>query len=217
MSWSLFCSPPWNCLVSPLSTSMRAFHELPEHVLHDIISMAIDATRSKGWQLSLRQVNRTCSRHPCRTPTKTTFPGIDEFNEAVFYVFYLQKRLVAATVGHSLDCITPCHRQFCTSHISFRMKHMYVARFAFTSFLASRDVPGETYHFDQLREQWKAAQRLRFFEESRASSNSIMTSYSSTRPAATIRHLMMLLARFCPRQSALSWGPHISKSRYERG
>lgn len=37
---------------------MRTFHELPEHVLYDTISLVVDFTQSKGWQLSLRLVNR---------------------------------------------------------------------------------------------------------------------------------------------------------------
>lgn len=37
---------------------MRTFGDLPEHVLHDVVSATIDSTRFKGWQLSLRLVNR---------------------------------------------------------------------------------------------------------------------------------------------------------------
>lgn len=37
---------------------MLQLQDLPDHVLLNIISFAIDATQFKGWQLSLRLVNR---------------------------------------------------------------------------------------------------------------------------------------------------------------
>ncbi|EXJ66861.1 uncharacterized protein A1O5_10056 [Cladophialophora psammophila CBS 110553] len=117
---------------------MRTFHELPEHVLHDTISVVVDFTQSKGWQLSLRLVNR-------------------QFNEAVLHVYYLRQRLVASDGDHSLDCINPCHDQFCRRLVASQRKQIYAARFNFQSLLASRDLAADAIFAHQLLQQWKAA------------------------------------------------------------
>ena len=41
-----------------LSTNMTTFHELPDDILHDVIAAVIDLTQFRGWQFSLRLVNR---------------------------------------------------------------------------------------------------------------------------------------------------------------
>jgi hypothetical protein len=50
---------------------MIELEDLPDHVLRTIVSLVIDATQFKGWQLSLRQVNRKFGLTFERAPTYT--------------------------------------------------------------------------------------------------------------------------------------------------
>lgn len=135
---------------------MRTFHDIPDHVLHEVLSVTIDSTRSKGWQLSLRLVNRKCQGILIGSRSYH-FPGADQFNEAVLHVYYLQKRLVADTGAHSRDCINPCYHRFCRKHATSRTKEAYAARFSFQSLLTSRDLTSVTTEVHQLLRQWKEA------------------------------------------------------------
>ena len=76
----------------------------------------------------------------------------------MLHVFYLRKKLLAHTGGHSFDCVQPCYEGFCNKRVSSQARNVYAVRFNFQSMLNtgrcfSEDATQECW----LLQQWKEA------------------------------------------------------------
>lgn len=70
---------------------MSLTQKLPEHVIEDVISKAIDLTQYRGWQMSLRLVNRKDYDRSCLVSTDM-FYVMQEVSTKRCFVFSICKR-----------------------------------------------------------------------------------------------------------------------------
>jgi hypothetical protein len=68
----------------------------------------------------------------------------------VLHVFYLRKKLLASTGGHTFDCVKPCHNGICTQRVSSQARNVYTVRFNFQSLINT----GRRFHEDATQECW---------------------------------------------------------------